>query len=60
MPECSLRYRGLYDVVHISCLALWCWIGLLMNYRLVKDRLTGVRFGDCRVTLMVVWHCVHI
>ena len=29
-----------------------------MNYRLVKDRPPGVRFGDCRVTLMVVWHCV--
>ena len=29
-----------------------------MNYRLVKDRLTGVRFGHCRVTLMVVWHRV--
>ena len=34
--------RGLYDGVLISCLALWSRIGLLLNYKLAKDRLTGL------------------
>ena len=45
------RLSGFRCKAH-CCLTLWCWFGLLINYRLAKDRL------ECRVTLLVVWHCV--